>query len=206
MNYSEISPQDHLILLATEKEETDIKLAAALETNQQYSNRTKRLQQQIKELDQKAKAAVQVMNSKNDSLRETSTILQAELDTFPELDFMNQQFDILNSFCENDPTIKGRNLDISYFIENGLLDPGQEKEELIPLIDNLTHIYYSKYGGVFNFRVESNFITNDYNKLMNLISMIEGTMRNTARNYLKQTKTLQTDIKELKDMIKKYSK
>ena len=204
MNDSSLSPEQHLALLTSAKEDVETKLSAALETNQHYSERITFFENRIQEVSQKAKPAIVMLNQTNNELLQTSTILQAELDALPEIDFLKNQLEILQNFCETDPTIKARNLDISFFYDNHLLAEGQQREELIPLIDNLTHIYFSKYGGVFNFRVETDYITDDYNKLMNLIKMLEGTMRKSARNYLKQTKVLKDDIQELRKMIKKY--
>ena len=205
MNDSQtLSPEEHLTILNTEKEDVETKLSAALETNQHYEERINFFENRIQEVSQKAKPALVMLNETNNELLQTSIILQAELDELPEIDVLKNQYEILSNFCENDPRIKARNLDISFFYDNHLLDEGQKREDLIPIIENLTHIYFSKYGGVFNFRVETDYITDDCNKLMNLIKMLEGTMRKSARNYLKQTKVLKDEIQELKDMINKY--
>ena len=208
-SYSSSSPEksrinDRLSILKSEKEQKNEKYKAVIITNQQYEQRIKETESQIKDLSQKSQLSLSLMDDKNQKLMEISGNLQIELQKLPEEEVLEEQIFIIENYLKESKVYQSRNIENDHFVKRGVVDSNDDLEKLDEDIKTLVMLHNTRYKGIFDFQVMSKYADDETEEsIAELMSTLEVSMRRTARNFLKESSKIKAEIDELQRMCDK---
>ncbi|EAY19516.1 hypothetical protein TVAG_136470 [Trichomonas vaginalis G3] len=196
------------IEVAGNLEHIEDQLRATEETNAIYNSRIQALEDELSQLNKKSKKAFKYLNSQLEKHQEKGVVLQEVYNKYPDIQFMDQQIKVIEEYCKNSQQFQDRVVDPEFLREMGIKKNTQNpQEKLIKSVDYLIKLYQARYKGVFSFKLMPyNNHTGEELDIINLITALESSIKNSAKKYLIETESLKQEIQELRDEIEKLSR